>query len=106
MYGLGQTMVSCPGGPGCPGSSDQPDQLTPSGLLALQGGESAPNLNPGIDLSSGTVASEVAGGVPVNTQVAGVLGTSGSTANWILIGGAAVIFVVLIIGASKAARRK
>lgn len=86
------------------GDVGQPDPLDASGLLVLQGGEAGPNLNPGINLSPGVVASETAGGLPFSTQVAGVLGTAGSGANTILLVGAGVVAVTLGLLATKGRR--
>jgi len=87
------------------GQTEGPDVLTPSGLLALQGGEAGPNLNPGINLSPGVVAPEVAGGIPTNVSVASMLGTTGSSGNTIMWVGLGVAVVTLVMLAGKGRRR-
>lgn len=80
-----------------PGWQQGVEDTTPDTLdiSSMTGPQAGPSLNPGINLSSGVVASEVAGGVPLNVQTAGVLGTSGSTANIILWVGAGVAGLLL-----------
>lgn len=101
MYGLGAADIT-----GTIVGQSGPDPLDAAGLLALQGGESGPNLNPGIDLSPGTVAADVAGGVPLNTKLAAMLGTSGSTANTVMLAGAGVGILALALFLSKGGRRR
>jgi hypothetical protein len=87
------------------GDDITPDTLDSSGLLALQGGEAGPNLSPGINLSSSTVTSETSAGLPISTDVAAILGTSGSTANTVLMVGAGVVVLALVLFSTKGRRR-
>lgn len=80
-----------------------PDTLDISSMTGPQAG---PSLNPGINLSPGVVALETAGGIPLNVQAGGILGTSGSTANTVLMVGAGVAVLALILFSSKGGRRR
>lgn len=82
-----------------------PDPLSSSALSDLVGA-AGPGLSPGLDLSSSAITQETAGGLPLATQAAALLGTTGSTATTLLWIGGGVLGLFVLLSVMKGGRRR